>query len=266
MKYLRLLKYFLRTLLYKRNMLIILLTFVAFHFVSFNFYNFQNASVVSILIIFYYGPSYFHFDLFRWLLHQTPIYIFSGNFLNKQLNENNLWILPRVGNFSLWLNGVISANFLFIVIYYSIGYFISILLSYVTNGEKSIRAGLNGSSLLKTYPPLKLMFIQFVLLILLTFFVVLISHVVSILANNAIAGFSVSIMFIFISVGFLQSSPHVNKWMPFSQGVLVRRNLEFYSFAWSLMYYFFAIFIAILLFHYICYKRIDSLLHNKNTL
>ncbi|QPA31231.1 hypothetical protein [Thermaerobacillus caldiproteolyticus] len=265
MKYLRLLRYFLRTLLYKRNMIIILLTFVVFHFVSFNFYNLQNAGPASLLITFYYGPSYFNFDLLRWLLHQTPIYVLCGNFLNKQLNENNLWILPRVGNFSLWLNGMISANFIFIIIYYSIGYSISILLSYLINGGKSISASLDYIPFLKTYTPLKLMLFQFVLLILLTFFVVLISNVVSIFVNNSIVGFSISIIFIFISVGLIQSSPYVNKWLPFSQGVLVGRNLEISPFGWSLIYYFIVIFVIIMLFHYICYKRIDNILHN-NTL
>ncbi|MED5050697.1 hypothetical protein P9850_02280 [Anoxybacillus rupiensis] len=265
MKYLRLLRYFLRTLLYKRNMIIILLTFVVFHFVSFNFYNWQNAGPASLLITFYYGPAYFNFDLLRWLLHQTPIYVLCGNFLNKQLNENNLWILPRAGHFSLWLNGMISANFIFIVIYYSIGYSISILLSYLINGGKSMSASLDDIPLLNTYTPLKLMLFQFVLLILLTFFIMLMSHVVSILAGNSIAGFSISVMFIFISVGLLQSSPYVNKWLPFSQGVLAARNVEVSPFAWSLSYYFFVIFMIIILFHYICYKRMDSLLH-KNTL
>lgn len=239
----------------------ICLIFALHFYLSINFYGYdKETSSINHLILFFYGPQNIRVGFLTWLFHQVPIIILIGFLLNKELKEHIIYKLSRIRSFPIWISSLIISSFILIFIYYTIGFVEQSILLNFFHGSHTSFEGTSLLILLNKYNPLSLLIHQFLLLVLGTFFIVLVNFCISLFLKNSTAAFAVNMMGVYLSITIGSTYPYLKKWLPFTHGFLTMHDARNFTLQWSYIYLFIAINVTLIIITAIYTKRLEKIL------
>jgi general stress protein CsbA len=195
---------------------------------------------------------------FKWLFHQVPIIVATGYFINIQFEERSIYFLPRVGNFHLFLNASISTCFILVIIYYAIGLTVTVLLICLFSGSFMNLDILDVLKFSNEYPPNVLFIHQFFLMVLSTFLIIVLNTLFTVLTKHSIVAFIITMIMIFVSVVIGYFIPELNKWLPYTQGMLAKHDTHNFTFEWSYIYVLSALMITLFLLNLLGQKYLET--------
>ncbi len=249
----------------KRAFIIISGIFILYFLSSVYFYggNFRLEGFETV-ILFFNGPRSINYELLRWSLHQVPILILAGLFVNKQFRDRSINVLIRVGSFKAWLNSMLISIVIFVSAYYILGYGINLMLLKLINNPGSILNADDKVGLLKAYSSSSLILHQLLLLIASTFVAILMNLFFTIITKNSKLSFTIIMIGIFVSIGIEEVNLQLNKWLPFNQGILSKHDTIDFTFSWSYAYIIISIWVLVVLLHYFGKTHLESLLTEES--
>lgn len=242
----------------------ICLIFAMHFYLSINFYGYdKETSSINHLILFFYGPQNIRVGFLTWLFHQVPIIILIGFLLDKELKEHIIYKLSRVRSFPTWIFGLIISSFILIFIYYTIGFVEQSILLTFFHGPDTSFEGTPLLILLNKYTPLSLLIHQFSLLVLGTFFIILVNFCISLFLKNPTAAFTVNMMGVYLSITIGSTYPYLKNWLPFTHGFLTMHDAQNFTLQWSYTYLFISISVTLILITMIYMKRLEKILMSQ---
>lgn len=241
----KLIKYFSHYLFTWKHLIVIFIVFGLQGALFISSYSGETVfhTVITELILKFYGVDRPGIELFSWLLHQLPLYALLGVFIYQQWNHHFIYVFPRVETIYRWLHAFLCISFIFIGIYFFVG--------FCTTGVSLLgikKWFLAHDQLLSILPlfaqnPLHMIHI-FLLMWLHAFLLFLMYFMIFLLSWNLVIGMiSVMGMIYFSVIGLYIDFPWA-AYFPTVRSMIKGHEKLHLSFAYS--YLFFAFFIVVL--------------------
>ncbi|QAA32903.1 hypothetical protein [Clostridium manihotivorum] len=205
---------------------------------------FNSSSILNIIFV---GPRDLAEDIgqvFMYLFYQVPILVMMGNFLYKQINEQSTYLIPKMESKKKWYLCVITTNLITNLLYYGVGVGIIVLCDKLyllcSSSQKVIAVDIM-KSIIDTYSFVSIL----ILLVATSFLLTLIQNTLTLVFKDSNIAFITNMVLILF---FIELGAHnkLDKFLPPSQGILIKHYTSNFSILWSIVYI--VIFSCILLF------------------
>lgn len=161
------------------------------------------------------------FPVFIWILSQLYLVYLLGNFIYQDVYKNAVYIFTRTNHRTLWFFSNISWLFIYVLFYYCIHFFINILMAIVKGFT------------LQNYQDLIVIGLTFLLQVFVSYLLVLMINVFTLLFQNTyayvvvIAGYIFLIMLTGMLAEFSSRYLFIAEWFPFSHSILAWHDSYF---------------------------------------
>lgn len=263
MKLFRVTRFHFLALTTKKMIIVTIAVFVVHYFFTMQMYNINSPNRLTLIMILFYGPASLQTGIMSWLLHQVPLLMWIGNFIHGEFKARSAYIIPRAGHVSLWLSSILIAIFMFTCLYYSLGYLVSIGLTFWQTGAQNHPFDPGLIPLLQEDSMCSLVTSQFLLIVLGSLLMMFINMLLTMAFKHSTIAFVVSITNILVAASLPHSLPFV-KWMPAAQNMLIKHNISSFSLAWSLGYILIAISVLIPLIYVFINRYLEELIISEH--
>lgn len=182
--------------------------------------------------------------LMMWILLNIIIVIICCNFFYKELQMRGMYVITKLKSKVKYILSIILTNYILCILYYLIGFIVIFIMYKATSNCDS-------NYVLTNYSVIEVWF----LLINQSFLLVNISMFVVLITKNHTNGFLATIIIMISSVLLGAQYPEIDKFLPASQGILIKHYLNGYSLIWSIIYLFIFSAIVIAMIYFIWKKR-----------